>query len=261
MQESLVGGGAAPAAASEPVAEQGRESGQWKLTYFDAPTRGEQLRLLFKVADVAFFDQRLEKYPQSMEPLKHAVMGDRSPLLFDQTPMVTSPSGVHVSQTAAAMQFVGRSLGLTPADPETDARALALTLGSEEFRNACFYKLFMGRAVRQVTSWKFYGLCCCVGRCCTCRERKAKNQFAKFAALFESALRNSAGAYFCGDKLCYADVAICDSVRETLDLDCFDRADVAVGETVILLHPPLPLVDVSIALERGCHRNNSLADG
>ena len=35
----------------------------------------------------------------------------------------------------------------------------------------------------------------------------------------------------------------------------------AVGETVILLHPPLPSVGVSIWMERGCQRNNSLADG
>jgi hypothetical protein len=25
--------------------------------------------------------------------------------------------------------------------------------------------------------------------------------------------------------MCYCDVALCDSVRETLDLDCFDRVD------------------------------------
>ena len=35
----------------------------------------------------------------------------------------------------------------------------------------------------------------------------------------------------------------------------------AVGETVILLHAPLPLVGVSIGMKRGCHQNDSLADG
>ena len=39
------------------------------------------------------------------------------------------------------------------------------------------------------------------------------------------------------------------------------RADLAVGETVILLHPPLPLVGVSIAMERERQQNDSLADG
>ena len=35
----------------------------------------------------------------------------------------------------------------------------------------------------------------------------------------------------------------------------------AVGETAILLHPPLPLVGVSIAMERERPQNDSLADG
>ena len=36
---------------------------------------------------------------------------------------------------------------------------------------------------------------------------------------------------------------------------------VAVGETGILLQPPLPSVGVSIAMERGRQQNDSLADG
>ena len=37
--------------------------------------------------------------------------------------------------------------------------------------------------------------------------------------------------------------------------------EVAVGETVTLLHPPLPLVGVSMWIERGHQQNDSLADG
>ena len=33
------------------------------------------------------------------------------------------------------------------------------------------------------------------------------------------------------------------------------------GETVILLHPPLPLVGVSIVMETGCQQNDSLVRG
>ena len=41
-----------------------------------------------------------------------------------------------------------------------------------------------------------------------------------------------------------------------------NRARIAVGETVILLHPPLPLPGVSVGMERGCHQNDrTLADG
>ena len=39
------------------------------------------------------------------------------------------------------------------------------------------------------------------------------------------------------------------------------RPPVAVGETFILLRPPLPLVGVSTPMERGCQQNDSLADG
>lgn len=77
------------------------------------------------------------------------------------------------------------------------------------------------RAIRHVTSWKSGGLCCCVGRLKTRGEGKKKAPFGKYAALFESALRNGGGPYFCGKRLCYADVAICDSVWETLRLGCF----------------------------------------
>ena len=34
-----------------------------------------------------------------------------------------------------------------------------------------------------------------------------------------------------------------------------------VDETVILLHPPLPLVGISIVTERGCQQNDSLVRG
>ena len=40
------------------------------------------------------------------------------------------------------------------------------------------------------------------------------------------------------------------------------EALVAVGETVILLHPPVPLSGVSMGINRGCRQNDrSLADG
>ena len=35
----------------------------------------------------------------------------------------------------------------------------------------------------------------------------------------------------------------------------------AVGETDILLHLPLPVVGVSIVMEKGSQQNDSLADG
>ena len=45
------------------------------------------------------------------------------------------------------------------------------------------------------------------------------------------------------------------------NLKCTMTTNLAVGETVILLHPPLPLVGVSIAMERDRQQNDSLANG
>ena len=39
------------------------------------------------------------------------------------------------------------------------------------------------------------------------------------------------------------------------------RCHLAIDETVILLHPPLPLVGVSIVMERERQQNNSLVNG
>ena len=47
----------------------------------------------------------------------------------------------------------------------------------------------------------------------------------------------------------------------TVDPGAKRSCSLAIGETVILLHPPLPLVVVSIETMRECQQNDSLADG
>ena len=49
-----------------------------------------------------------------------------------------------------------------------------------------------------------------------------------------------------------------------VECSCGDEecgAGIAVGETVILLHPPPPLVGISIRTEKRCQQNDSIADG
>ena len=55
--------------------------GTWRLIYFDAPTRGEQIRILFFLAGTSFSDVRLRHFPRSLDPYKKAALGDESPLL------------------------------------------------------------------------------------------------------------------------------------------------------------------------------------
>ena len=56
------------------------------------------------------------------------------------------------------------------------------------------------------------------------------------------------------------DRAVCDQIgRDGGALVGAGR--LAVDETVILLHPPLPVVDVAIAMEKERQQNDNLVDG
>ena len=125
----------------------------WRFLYFDAPTRGEQVRLLFKVARQPFQDVRLA-FPKGLAKFKQCVLGDDSPLLFDQCPTVISPQGQALSQTAAIMAFVGRELGHAPTDPYLHAKATAITIGCEEARNKLFYGSLISRLIAGVLDAK-----------------------------------------------------------------------------------------------------------
>ena len=59
-----------------------------------------------------------------------------------------------------------------------------------------------------------------------------------------------------------ADGELCQpSLAGILSTSLWSRLSLAVGETVSLLHPPLPLAGVSMWTGRGCQQNESLADG
>ena len=55
--------------------------------------------------------------------------------------------------------------------------------------------------------------------------------------------------------------SITGKLERSMGLDEFVAASVAIGETIILLHPPLPSVGVSIWMERERQQTDSLADG
>ena len=61
---------------------------------------------------------------------------------------------------------------------------------------------------------------------------------------------------------CLGDLLLeCSQRDRALAADSNRLSRVAVGETVILMHPPLPLGGVLIGLKRGCPPNDTLADG
>jgi len=210
-------------------------TGKWKVTYFDAPNRGEQLRMLLTYAEIDFEDERLQgKFPASLDPLRRATMGDDTPLMFDQVPIITSPEGTSVSQVAACMQYAGKRLGLeakgsNPA--ELDARALALTLRAEEIRNKVFYGCFKPLIVDKVLKMKLgacASVCCCLKSCFGTSDsklRKTASLLPPMVQNLEANLRTNGGSgvYFCGDSVCYADIAIFEVLLGCFGFNCFDE--------------------------------------
>lgn len=196
----------------------------WQLIYFDSPTRGEQLRLLFKLAEVEFVEDQID-FPGGLNKFKRDALGKNSPLMFDQCPAVRAPNGAWVSQTAACMQFVGRSLSLAPSDECQNARALALTLGSEDLRDTTFYKLLIPGIVCKALTIRFYGLFCClipIIRWWFGTSNVSSRILPAKLAYFENQLSDNNTDYFCGQSPTYADVAIFDCVRETLAIPLVD---------------------------------------
>jgi glutathione S-transferase len=240
-----------------PYAESnGKENSAsgWRVLYFDAPTRGEQLRMLMAAAGQTFEDKRVD-FPQGLAEFKHASLGDQSPLLFDQCPTVSSPDGVHISQVAAAMQFAGNRLGLAPtpaADtPEAianaDGRAMSLVLGSEELRNQVFYKLLIPMIVRTILAKKL-GCCGSMIACCFCcgtfKTTGTGEHIQKFRekiVYFEAALRtNGGGDFFFGSTVCYADIALYDCISSILAMDCFDTDEELSKLPEVCASPTIP---------------------
>ena len=200
--------------------------GKWKVVYFDIPNRGEQLRLLFKFAKVSFIDERLDLKYKQFEAMKKESIGDDSPLLYNQIPIVVSPEGKTYAQTAACMQLLGHALpNLAPKDKETDATCLGIVLASEELRNQCFYKLFMAEAVGYIAPKKA-AICCCAAPLVRFMKgtNKHKKVFGKLAKHFDDMLRLSGLRYFASNtQAYYCDIAVFDSIHSCLDLPCFDR--------------------------------------
>ena len=125
--------------------------GSGRLLYFDAPNRGEQVRILLALAGTPFDDVRL-KYPEGLNPYKKAAMGDASPLLgTDLCPAVTAPDGSHCVGTSDIMRFVGARVGWAPPEGSAaDAKAMEVVLEMQSVMNGVFYGSLRSAVVQRV---------------------------------------------------------------------------------------------------------------
>uniref|UniRef100_A0A7S0JKJ7 GST C-terminal domain-containing protein n=1 Tax=Calcidiscus leptoporus TaxID=127549 RepID=A0A7S0JKJ7_9EUKA len=202
--------------------------GSWRLLYFDAPNRGEQVRMLFFLSGTAFHDVRLA-YPKGLDPYKKAAMGDDSPLLgTDLCPAVTAPDGRHCVETAEIMRFVGQRVGLAPkADSPEDHRAMEVCLLAQACMNECFYALLKPMVVKHIFANELLGV---LSRCSSLilgREavymKAPADKLASVLEAAEAALIASGGPYVCGPSLSYADISLFAILREVLEFQCFDQ--------------------------------------
>lgn len=206
--------------------------GTWRLIYFNAPNRGEQIRLLFHIAGVAFHDVRITPYPQGLDPYKVAVMGEASPLCgTDKCPAVTTPDGTHVVETSDIMRFVGQRVGLAPPDGSVqDAKAMEMCLVAQKVINDVFYGLFMRAVVKHIAGMEFFGLLGSVLPRLLCGAEgpalvKPTQVLTESLAAAEACLASSGGPFVLGAELSYADVSLFDAIEKAFQFDfAFDKA-------------------------------------
>ncbi len=139
------------------VLEQ-KDGKDWTLLYFTAPTRGEQLSLLFHLAETPFASPKID-FPKGLNPYKSSsTLFDKAPLMFDQCPALIH-KGTVINQTAACMQYAGEELGFAPKGSSCDrADALAVLLGCEEMRNSVWYKLMLPEIAQRAAHAKAGGI-------------------------------------------------------------------------------------------------------
>jgi glutathione S-transferase len=184
--------------------------GEWRVMYYNAPNRGEQLRLLFEATQTPYEDIRIGPFPDGLLRFKAAEAGDQSPLAWDFVPVVQhgTPQGqVSVSTTAGAMHYAGEKLGLVPDDAFARATAVQLVVGAEAMRNEIFYGAYF-KVVRKGAGVADID----------------QSPYHKWLGHFERFLRTHKrdSAFVLGDKVSYADLSIYDCVTAAWDLRCYE---------------------------------------
>lgn len=226
----------------------------WRIIYFQAPNRGECLRLILTAAGEQFEDVRVE-FPAGLNQYKSATVGDASPLPFDQCPIVQhAQTGASIGQTAAAAMYIGTQTGLAPTDANQLAQAQSAAIGIQEMYNALFYSTYIPKMICFKACCGGCGGCCypccscytrcggCMGMLCPCCPgfcgcSKPINNYHAQMANYERMLRVNlksqesinhaapAVTFLVGDKLSYVDICLYDLVQAIEEVGFFSEGD------------------------------------
>ena len=211
------------------------EPGTWRLLYFDAPTRGEQIRVLFTLMKTPFVDVRLTPFPEGLDPYKAYAMGSASPLCgSDLCPAITAPDGTHCVETVDIMRFVGTSLAHWPEQGSLDdGKSMKYCILAQELLNQVFYPLLRPMIVNRIMSTELFGLLKLArpllqpafndGRRWRDFIPPARAKLVAILGDVEHGLRESGGPYLLGERLSYGDASIYTNLEECLAYACFDR--------------------------------------
>lgn len=205
--------------------------GTWRLLYFNAPNRGEQVRQLFIFSKTPFTDVRLAPYPEGLDPFKKAALGDDSPLLgTDKVPAVTTPDGTHYVETSEIMRLVGERVGMAPAAGSADdTTAKEVCLLAQEIMNEVFYGLLKPMCMNEIAGF----LARLINGSESSYLEKPAQKLNEALAKIEATLQASGGPYILGATACYADISIFAILNEVLAYKCFNKS------ALLSAHPKL----------------------
>lgn len=158
----------------------------YTLTYFDlSGSRGEDCRLAFHAAGVAFTDRRLTR-PEWVK------LKPTTP--FGSIPILESPGKPTLAQSNAILGYIGRTYGLHPTDAWEAALHEAVMASVEELRVA------MGPSGRLTDP--------AAKR--SAREALANAEIPAWGANVERYIK---GPFLAGEKMCVADIKVYQMVK------------------------------------------------
>jgi glutathione S-transferase len=163
----------------------------YKLWYFPARARAEQIRLMFHALEVPFEEAKVDR-EVFMELKQQGV----KMLSFGSMPMLED-GDFRLVQGPVILSYLARKHGVAPSDLQQAARADSIAWGAEDLRTKYFQ---MHSSKDEAKQAEFVS------------GDLARRWLPSFEGLLE---QNGDTGYFVGNSLCHADIAVWDVLDAT----------------------------------------------
>jgi len=163
---------------------------KYVLKYFNVRVLGETSRLLFKLANVDFVDERYPRIPYEKEPSWELVK-DSGQFPFNKLPILIVDGKHTIGQSAAIERYIAKQLGFFGKDDLEAARIDSVLEQLGDIQSAFnVYRIASGEEKTQLKT-KFYA-----------------EQLPEFARLYERWLKAEGTGHFVGHSFSVADVKV-----------------------------------------------------